>query len=77
MTFEEWKIELIENFKVFLDSEFDNQDNLTFLLGTDDTLLKEYTEGIPAKLHAQLTWADYNLQYEAGREIFLIPNHLI
>ncbi len=74
LAFKTWKQTVIEHFKTMLGEEYLNDENLTFLLGAEKTLVDDFENGETPKNFALLVWCDNNLQYEEGRSIFLIPN---
>ena len=74
ISFDAWKEQVIEHFKNSLGDEHSNQDNLDFLILSDESLRSDYADDYSPHLCAQLIWADNNLQYEHGREIFLSSN---
>ncbi|WP_340601097.1 hypothetical protein [Acinetobacter sp. HZNU-JH01] len=75
ISFDAWKEQVIEHLKNNLGEEHSNQDNLDFLIRSDESLRSDYKDDYSPHLCAQLIWADNNLQYDPGREIFLSSNN--
>ena len=72
--YSKWKNSVIQHLKFMLGSEFNNSDNLDFLLPNDASLKLDFNDNLSSLLTAQLIWADSNLQFSQGREFFLMPN---
>lgn len=80
MTFDEFKTDALKRIIDLLGDEYNNQENIDFLMPCEDTLEKDYMEEISygqvnARNYVLLLWCGENLQYQEGKDIFLIRNN--